>query len=148
MPTATSSANVPSTSPFPSPQQTTHGKVAQCGGEQVKQPKLIQPAIYQSESTKSGKIPRVTESRDARTDPITEISSIDPFARGASTTRVCSEWFNKPEVGLPYDVINKRLHQPTNVILRGKPSAGNGLLYAAKSKCEKEPRSEPRWNGN
>ena len=87
MPVARNLANIPSTSPVPPPIQTTYRKVAQPSEEQVKQPKLTPPATYRKEPTKANKMASNSNAcRVTRTDPMTEISSVDPFARGASTT--------------------------------------------------------------
>ena len=49
---------------------------------------MIPPATYKRDLMKASKMARVmhAESRDAGTDPMTDVSSLDPFARGASTS--------------------------------------------------------------
>ena len=75
-----------STSAAPNPTQTAYRKVAQSNAEQAKPLKLIPPATYKRDLPRTNKMARViTESRDVGTDPLTSIS-LDPFARGASTT--------------------------------------------------------------
>ena len=71
------------------PAQVTYRKIAQPSGEQMmKPPKLIPPATHEKDSTMASKMARVmhAESRGAGTDPMTDVSSIDPFTRGATTT--------------------------------------------------------------
>ena len=82
-------ANVPSTSKASPHTHTTYRKIAQPSVEHTRPPKLIPPATYSRDSRKSNNLTRVmhAESRDAGTDPMTDISSFDPFARGASTTK-------------------------------------------------------------
>ena len=87
-PLALNLENIPCTSTAPQTTQVTYRKLAQPSGEQVKPPKLIPPATYKRDSTKASKMARVVhaESSDAGTDPKTDVSSIDSFARGTSTT--------------------------------------------------------------
>ena len=80
--------NMPSTSAAPPPAQATYRKIAQPSVEQVKPPKLVPPASYKRDPEKTSKRTKVAhaDSCDARTDPITDASSFDSFARGVSRT--------------------------------------------------------------
>ena len=77
--------NMPSTSAAPQP---TYRTVAQPAAEQIRPSKLAQPATYKRNQTKLSKIAKVAhaELRDAVTDPITNLSSLDPYARRESTS--------------------------------------------------------------
>ena len=87
-PPAFNQANMPSTSTAPPHTQTTYRRIAQPSVEHTRPPKLIPTATYKRDLTKASKMARVMrpESRDAETDPMTDISIFDPFARAASTT--------------------------------------------------------------
>ena len=76
---------MPSTSTAP---QAPYRTVAQSTAEQVKPPKLAPPAIYKRDPTKLSKMAKVVhaESRNAGTDPMSDLSSFDPYARGVSTS--------------------------------------------------------------
>ena len=81
--------NLPYTSAAaPSPAQAIYRKIAQPTVAQVKPPKLVPSATYKRDPAKTSKMAKVihADSRDAGTDPITDASFFDPFARGASTT--------------------------------------------------------------
>ena len=83
-----SQANMLFISAAPPPAQATYRKIAQSSVEQVKPPKLVPPATSKRDPAKTSKMAKVAhaDSRDAGTDPMTDVSSFDPFARGASTT--------------------------------------------------------------
>ena len=77
--------DMPSSSAAPQP---TYRTVAQPTAEQIRPSKLAPPATYKRDHTKLTKLAKVahTESRDAETDPMTDLSSFDPYARGAWTS--------------------------------------------------------------
>ena len=87
-PTTLNLKDLPSTSAPPPQTQVTYRKVAQPSAEQFKPGKLIPPATYKRDPTKATKLAKIihADSRDVGTDPLTDASSFDPFARGASTT--------------------------------------------------------------
>ena len=78
-------ADKPSTSTAP---QVPYRTVEQSTAEQVMPPKLAPPATYKRDPTKLTKMARMihAESRVARTDPMSNSSSLDPYARGVSTS--------------------------------------------------------------
>ena len=74
-------ADMPSTSAAPQPPYRT---VAQSTAEQVRPPKLAPPATYKRDLPKLTKMAKIVhaESRYAGTDPMSDLSSFDPYARG------------------------------------------------------------------
>ena len=86
-PMTSHSGELPSTSTAPNPTQATYRKIAQSNAEQTKPLKLIPPATYKRDQSRTNKMTKMirTESCDVGTDPLTSVS-FDPFARGASTT--------------------------------------------------------------
>ena len=77
--------DMPSTSAAP---QAPYQTVAQSTAEQVKPPKLAPPATYKRDPPKLTQMAKIVhaESRDAGTDPLSDFSSFDPYARGVSTS--------------------------------------------------------------
>ena len=75
------------TSASPPSTQDTYRKVAQPNIEQVNSFKLIPPAMYKRDLSKTNKMARViqAESRNVGTDPLTSVS-FDPYTHGASKT--------------------------------------------------------------
>ena len=61
--------------------------MAQSTAEQVRPPKLALPATYKRDPPKLTKKAKIVhaESRDAGTDPMSDLSSFDPYTRGVST---------------------------------------------------------------
>ena len=86
-PPAFNLANIPSTSAASLLMQTTYREIAQPSVGPTKPPKVKLPATYKRDPAKASKMVKVmhAESRDAATDPMTDVSSFDPFARGPST---------------------------------------------------------------
>ena len=77
--------NVPSTSAVPQPPYRT---VGQHTVEPARPPKLIPPATYRRDPSKTSKMAKIAhaESRDAGTDPMSDPPSFDQYACGASTS--------------------------------------------------------------
>ena len=78
-------ADMPSTSAAP---QAPYRTVAKSTAEQVRPPKLAPPATYKRDPPKLTKMAKIVhpESRDAGTDPMSDLSSFDLYARGVSTS--------------------------------------------------------------
>ena len=80
MPVAFNSANVPSTSAFP-----TQKHIYQSQSQQNKQPELKPPAMYKKGPPTNRHVPKPIQT-DSKFCEVSGPPSIDPFARGASTT--------------------------------------------------------------